>query len=212
MQRLIDPNGTWASPPPQQRPSFTGFLIWRDVVHKVSVLYPREWFIQTDEWTFLHTPPDAPHRATVTLRASRLPFQVEPEDLDSLREGTLNGVQTITGVDVERVEAEAVASLIDVEIEHTHDAQQADESHGMIRRRRWLRVMFQRDVQFSIAAEADDGMSFEYWRPAFMSLMRMAIFADWTAEVTGRSWEPLDGAVGEIGPDRDEIDALTPSA
>ena len=39
-----------------------------------------------------------------------------------------------------------------------------------------------------------------------MSLMRMAIFADWTAEVTGRSWETLDAVVGEIGPDGDDIE------
>ena len=203
MQRLIDPNGTWAAPPPQHRPSFTGFLIWRDIEHKVSILYPREWAVQEGDWTFLHTPADAPYRATVTLRASRLPYEVEPDDLEALRDGTRTGVETIAGVHVERIDAESVASLIDVEIEHTHDAEApADGQVG--RRRRWLRVMFQRDVQFSVSAEADDGEAFTYWRPAFMSLMRMAIFADWTAEVTGRSWESLDAGVGEIGPDGDD--------
>lgn len=202
MQRLIDPHGTWASPPPQHRPSFTGFLIWRDIEHKVSVLYPREWTVQPGEWTFLQSPAEAPHWATVTLRALRLPHPVEPGDLEALRDGTVSGVRSIPGVDLERVQADTVASLIDVEVEHTHDGPTSSTGEAGERRRRWLRVMFQNDVQFSISAEAPDGPSFEYWRPAFHSLMRMAIFADWTAEVTGRSWEPLDADPGEIAPDQ----------
>jgi hypothetical protein len=171
----------------------------------VSILYPREWSVEAGDWTFLQTPPDAPYWATVTLRALRLPHVVEPDDLETLRDGTVSGVQSIAGVHLERVDAECVVSLIDVEVEHTHDGPASSLGEVAERRRRWLRVMFQKDVQFSISAEAPDGPSFEYWRPAFASLMRMAIFADWTAEVTGRSWEAPDAYRDESSQDGNDV-------
>lgn len=213
MQRILDPHGTWAVPRAADRPSFTGFLIWRDVEHKVSILYPREWSLEKGTETRVHAPPGAPHQATMTIQASRLPFTVEPDDLDGVRESLERGVASIGGAEIERVSADAVAALLDVEIEHTYLADAApdvpsDAGTTPARWRRWLRVMYQRDVQYTLSAEALDGDAFDYWRPAFMSMMRMAIFADWTAEATGRSWEPHDIGVA-IG-DSDLADESEP--
>ncbi len=200
MQRLIDPHGTWASPRPQDRPSFTGFLVWRDVAHQVSILYPREWSQEEGPPLRLRAPADAPHMATMTVEASRLPTTVEPDDLETLREGLERGIGSIRGAQVVRSDAESVGSLVDLEVEHTYLADEAEDGAPPVTWRRWLRVMYQRDVQYTLSAESLDGDAFEYWRPAFHSMMRMAIFADWTAEVTGRSWEPLDVQAVEIGP------------
>ena len=170
------------------RPSFTGFLAWRDLDHHVSLLYPREWNATGGVPIQLTPPPFAPCRAVVSVEARRLPTNVEPDDATILREGLEAGVRSIASAQIERSIADSVGAMVDLELEHSYVADSVGVGAGLTWRR-WLRVMYLKDIQFTISAEAEDNGDFEYWRPAFLSIMRTAQFADWAAQATGRSWE-----------------------
>ena len=170
------------------RPSFTGFLAWRDLDHHVSLLYPREWNATGGVPIQLTPPPFAPCRAVVSVEARRLPTNVEPDDAIILREGLEAGVRSIASAQIERSIADSVGAMVDLELEHSYVADPVGDGAGLTWRR-WLRVMYLKDIQFTISAEAEDNGDFEYWRPAFLSIMRTAQFADWAAQATGRSWE-----------------------
>lgn len=170
------------------RPSFTGFLAWRDLEHRVSLLYPREWHATEAIPAQLTPPPFAPCRAVVSVEARRLPTNVEPDDVVILREGLEAGVRSIATAQIERSIADSIGAMVDLELEHSYVADATGEIPGL-KWRRWLRIMYLKDVQFTISAEAQDNGDFEYWRPAFLSIMRTAQFADWAAQATGRSWE-----------------------
>jgi hypothetical protein len=88
--------------------------------------------------------------------------------------------------------------MVDLELEHSYVADPVGDGAGLTWRR-WLRVMYLKDIQFTISAEAEDNGDFEYWRPAFLSIMRTAQFADWAAQATGRSWEAELSQDQELG-------------
>ncbi|MFZ4384303.1 MAG: hypothetical protein ACOYOM_05080 [Chloroflexota bacterium] len=180
------------------RPSFTGFLAWRDLDHHVSLLYPREWSATGGVPVQLTPPPFAPCRAVVSVEARRLPTNVEPDDATILREGLEAGVRSIASAQIERSIADSVGAMVDLELEHSYVADPVGDGAGLTWRR-WLRVMYLKDIQFTISAEAEDNGDFEYWRPAFLSIMRTAQFADWAAQATGRSWEAELSQDQELG-------------
>ncbi len=180
------------------RPSFTGFLAWRDLDHHVSLLYPREWNATGGVPVQLTPPPFAPCRAVVSVEARRLPTNVEPDDATILREGLEAGVRSIASAQIERSIADSVGAMVDLELEHSYVADPVGDGAGLTWRR-WLRVMYLKDIQFTISAEAEDNGDFEYWRPAFLSIMRTAQFADWAAQATGRSWEAELSQDQELG-------------
>ena len=180
------------------RPSFTGFLAWRDLDHPVSLLYPREWNATGGVPVQLTPPPFAPCRAVVSVEARRLPTNVEPDDATILREGLEAGVRSIASAQIERSIADSVGAMVDLELEHSYVADPVGDGAGLTWRR-WLRVMYLKDIQFTISAEAEDNGDFEYWRPAFLSIMRTAQFADWAAQATGRSWEAELSQDQELG-------------
>jgi len=180
------------------RPSFTGFLAWRDLDHHVSLLYPREWSATGGVPVQLTPPPFAPCRAVVSVEARRLPTNVEPDDATILREGLEAGVLSIASAQIERSIADSVGAMVDLELEHSYAADPVGDGAGLTWRR-WLRVMYLKDIQFTISAEAEDNGDFEYWRPAFLSIMRTAQFADWAAQATGRSWEAELSQDQELG-------------
>ena len=180
------------------RPSFTGFLAWRDLDHHVSLLYPREWSATGGVPVQLTPPPFAPCRAVVSVEARRLPTNVEPDDATILREGLEAGVRSIASAQIERSIADSVGAMVDLELEHSYVADPVGDGAGLTWRR-WLRVMYLKDIQFTISAEAEDNGDFEYWRPAFLSIMRAAQFADWAAQATGRSWEAELSQDQELG-------------
>ena len=180
------------------RPSLTGFLAWRDLDHHVSLLYPREWNATGGVPVQLTPPPFAPCRAVVSVEARRLPTNVEPDDATILREGLEAGVRSIASAQIERSIADSVGAMVDLELEHSYVADPVGDGAGLTWRR-WLRVMYLKDIQFTISAEAEDNGDFEYWRPAFLSIMRTAQFADWAAQATGRSWEAELSQDQELG-------------
>lgn len=143
-------------------------------------------------------PPFAPCRAVVSVEARRLPTNVEPDDATILREGLEAGVRSIASAQIERSIADSVGAMVDLELEHSYVADPVGDGAGLTWRR-WLRVMYLKDIQFTISAEAEDNGDFEYWRPAFLSIMRTAQFADWAAQATGRSWEAELSQDQELG-------------
>src|SRR5207244_1298861 len=110
----------------------------------------------------------------------RLRVRVRPDDLNTLHEGFLDGLRQLPGLQIESEEARTVDPLISLEARHTY-------REGDATRKRWTRVLYQGKVQLSIIAQGASPAAFDYWLPMFNTVMRTVQFADWWAEVTGRS-------------------------
>jgi hypothetical protein len=130
--------------------------------------------------------------SSVLVQSRRLPSAIEPADLPALREGLLEGIGQLPDAEIEEQTAEAVADrLLTVEAKHTY----RDAESGQ-RRKRWIRLLCQGNVQISIVCQGSSPERYEYWLPMFGTVMRTVRFADWWAEATGHSWrKTLDNPV-----------------
>ncbi|HET7770917.1 MAG TPA: hypothetical protein VFN74_19240 [Chloroflexota bacterium] len=178
------------------RPVFAGLTVYRDLKHRFSLLYPEGW---------AHAPApkaagggvvfslaaDEPH-SFLLVQARRLPSKAQPDDLDALRGGLLEGVQQLPEAHVLEENARVTGPLLDAEARHTF----RDAGSGTVRQR-WVRLLCQDRTQISLVAQGATQERFAYWLPMFTTVMRTVQFADWWAEATGQSWrkeltDPVD--------------------
>ncbi len=169
------------------RPTFEGLAVYRHLRHRFSLLYPEGWAqakvprAQGGGVVFTVDPDD--RQTSLLVQSRKLPSPVQPEDLDALRDGLLEGVGQLPDVQLLDYKAEAIGKLLDAEAQHTYrDAQSGDL------RKRWVRLLCQGAIQISIVAQGSSPEKFEYWLPMFNSVMRTVKFGDWWAEATGHSW------------------------
>lgn len=168
----------------EERPSFRGLLVHRDLVHRYSLLVPDGWHrrdLLGDDGGTLYAPDPSDIHTSIAVAARNLGTAVRREDLPSLRSGFLDGLRRVPGSRIESSEAESVGSLI------TMEARQTFEEDGATRRR-WVRLAYRRRVQVRLVAQGATPELFERYQPMFYQAMRTLRFADWWAEAIGESW------------------------
>ena len=178
------------------RPAFHGLQVYRNLTHRFSLLYPEGW-VQTNAprsaggGVVFSPDPKDPH-TSVLVQGRRLPSAVEPEDIQALEEGLLEGIGRLPGAEIQQHKADVVQKLLDAEARLTFK----DAENGELRQR-WVRLLCQGRVQISIVCQGSSPDRYQYWLPMFNSVMRSVRFSDWWAEATGHSWlktinEPID--------------------
>ncbi len=80
------------------------------------------------------------------------------DDLPTLREGLLEGLQQLPGVVIEREESESVGTLLALDAWCTYDENGA-------RRKRWVRLYYQGQTQLRMIAQGATIAQYDYWLP-----------------------------------------------
>jgi hypothetical protein len=167
------------------QPTFSGLLVYRQLSHRFSLLYPDGWRpvdVAPDLGGGAVFHPDPADPTTFLLVQSRRHHTaISATDLDVLHEGFLEGLRQLSDVQVESEAATATGPLVDLEARHTF--REAGET-----RKRWTRVLYQDTVQINLIAQGSSESAFQYWLPMFTTVMRTVKFADWWADMTGKSW------------------------
>src|SRR3954462_7488823 len=85
-------------------PSFTGLEIYRDLTYRYSLLYPMGWhqleLETTDGAGVILTPVADDTTNSFSIEARDLGVTVTPEDLETLREGFWEGIESLPDVTV----------------------------------------------------------------------------------------------------------------
>jgi hypothetical protein len=172
---------------PRRGPFFTGLVVYRNLEHGYSLLYPEGWVqleLESDagQGVILAPTPDGV-ATSFSVESRDLGTAVAAEDLPTLRRGFLAGLRKLPGSAVEHQEDYAIGALVGLEARHAF-------RDGRVRRRRWVRLLYQGTIQVRLIAQGATVEEFDYWLPAFTSMMRTFRFGDWWADMTGRSWLP----------------------
>jgi len=172
---------------PEQGPIFTGLVVYRNVQHHYSFLYPDGWHqfefdTEGGQGVILSPYPDDV-TTSISTEARDLGITLTADDLPTLREGFLEGLQQLPGVVVEREESESVGTLLALDAWCSYDG-----DDGGARRKRWTRLYYQGQTQLRMIAQGATIAQYDYWLPMLNQAMRTLQFGDWWAEVTGQTW------------------------
>lgn len=168
-----------------ERPSFTGLLVHRDLVHQYSLFVPDGWHrldTSGDGATgVLYVPSTEDTLTGLSAEARDLGTEVAGDDLPALRDGFETGLRELPESAIEGFEAEAIGRLV------TMEARQTFREDGATRKR-WVRLLYQGSTQVRLVAQGATVDTYEYWLPMFFESMRTVRFGDWWADATGLGW------------------------
>lgn len=179
------------------RPAFTGLVVYRNVEHRYSLLYPEGWHrhdLVADEGRgALFTPAAGEAATSFSVAARDLGTAVTADDLPALRAGFLAGLRQVPRSRVGQREDYAVGALVGLEARQSF-------RDGEVARRRWVRLLYQGSTQVRLIAQGATAAEYRYWLPVFNAMMRTFRFGDWWAELTGQEWLPsLAPEAGDAG-------------
>jgi len=182
-------------PDEEPRPSFTGLAVARNLEYHFSFLYPDGWHtfdLETDDGQGIIVAPSPVDTAnSFSVEARDLGTTLTEEDLPTLREGFMAGLQDLPDVQIESQDDFAIGDLLGVEAVLTY-------REGDATRKRWVRLLYQKSIQARVIAQGASPAEYDYWLPMLTQAMRTFQFADWWAEVTGTQWLPsLDAPLEE---------------
>jgi hypothetical protein len=137
-----------------------------------SVLVPDGWqrlALTGSETGCFYAPDAADLLSGLAIEPRDLGTAVRASDLAALRHGLRSGLSSLTDARLETFEADAVAELLTLEARYTFVE---DGS----RRKRWVRLLYQRSTQLRLVAQAATEEAFAYWEPMFFEAMRTVHF------------------------------------
>jgi hypothetical protein len=181
---------------PGSGPAFTGLVVHRSLEHRYSFFYPEGWHqleLETEGGQGVIFAPSPDDVATSFSAESRdLGTAVTADDLPTLRRGFLAGLRRLPSAVIESSEDYTVGELLGLEARHAF-------RDGPARRKRWSRLLYQGTLQVRLIAQGATPDAFDYWLPAFTTMMRTFRFGDWWSDATGLAWLPsLDAAAEQL--------------
>jgi hypothetical protein len=130
-----------------------GFAVWLPSDWRKEKLKPRHM-----GWLFSPYPDD--NNTCLLVEKHKLRVKVKPSDVNDLREGFMEGLQALPGVEIESTD-ESLSDTIQV-----FDARYTF-LEGEQRRKRWTRNIYWGEAQLVIIAQGRTPEDFEYWLPMF---------------------------------------------
>jgi hypothetical protein len=177
-------------------PSYTGLFAHREPEFGCSLLIPLGWQrLELDSEVgsgtiFVPDPEDVVN--SFSFEGRKLGMPVNRRDLRPLEEGMLAGLRSMPESAIESHEAEAVGGLITMEARHTY-------RDGEATRKRWVRLLYQGEVQVRLIAQGSSPEEFAYWEPMFFQMMRTFRFGFWGEELFASDFKELQEGTSEPG-------------
>jgi hypothetical protein len=133
----------------------------------------------------IYTPDPSDTYTNFSIEARDLGTTTEAGDLGALRTGFLRGLRSFRRSRIESEEAEAIGRLTTMEARHTY--LDGGGRRG-VRRKRWVRLLYQGSTQVRLVAQGATVERFDYWLPMFFESMRTFRFGDWAVDAGLPGW------------------------
>lgn len=149
-------------------PRYHGVRKYIDVEAGYALWLPSDWQAQelSDDRRGVVFAPELGTLATSFLAEKRQhPFSLTVDDMPVLREGFLEGLQSLPKVSIESFdESVASSTLFYLEARFTF-------LEGEVYRKRWTRALYWGNAQLTLVAQGATTEEFEYWLPVFYNIM-----------------------------------------
>jgi hypothetical protein len=161
-------------------PHYTALVVHREPRYGCSLLIPQGWHrleLESEVGSgtiFVPDPADVIN--SFSFEGRKLGVPVNRRDLRPLEDGMLTGLRSMPDSLIESHEAEAIGGLISMEARHTY-------RDGDATRKRWVRLLYQGEVQVRLIAQGADADEFAYWEGMFFQMMRTFRFGYWGDEL-----------------------------
>ncbi len=134
-----------------------GFALW----------YPMGWreIPMTGEHNgAIITPYEDHYNTCFAVEKMTLPYEVEAEDVPTLRKGMEEGLNALPGIQIESIEVTPTATLIILDAIYSY-------LEGDARRKRWLRNIYWNEAQLVVIAQGQTVEEYELYKPVFFNSM-----------------------------------------
>jgi hypothetical protein len=169
----------------QNRPGVVPLKAYRNKDHGYSFIYPETWHQFNMEIEggqgVLFSPALDNLDTHLSAEVRDLGLTVTADDLPTLREGFLSGLDKVKGSKIESSQDYDVGFLIGLEARQTY-------REGKAVRKRWIRLLYQGTKQVRLIAQGATAKDFDYWTPVFDPAMTTFVFGDvWPEPAPGDS-------------------------
>ena len=151
----------------EDRPRYTGMHKYVDKEAGFALWLPKGWReipMNEDHHGVIFTPHEGRMDTSFAAEKRTLPFKVSEEDLDVLREGFENGLQSLPDVEIESRNERITKTLKVFEARFTF-------VEDGVRRKRWLRTVYWGEGQLVLIAQGATEEEFERYEGMFYNTM-----------------------------------------
>lgn len=153
-------------------PKYTGMQKFTDTPGGYFLWIPAGWkHIKLDEQgnTYVFTPFNDRMDTVFASEKRRLDFNVKKADLPVLKEGFLNGINTLPGVEIEKVRETITEQMIGIEAKFSF-------REGNQTRIRWMRLIYSGKSLLILTAQGATPEEFQLFQPMFFNIMMSTTF------------------------------------
>lgn len=151
----------------KERPFYTGMTLHPCEKGGFSLWVPSDWYkydLQEGHVGMLFSPYPDDINTSLMAEKHQMKVKVKEDDAPILREGFLDGINALPGVEIES-QSESISDTLTIfEARYTF-------LEGDARRKRWVKVVFWGRAQLLLVAQGRTIEDFEYWLPMFYNTM-----------------------------------------
>jgi hypothetical protein len=148
-------------------PVYTGMTLHPSEKGGFAIWLPSDWHkteLKPKHVGMLFSPYADDINTCLLAEKHKLKVKVKPGDVDILREGFMEGLMALPGIEIESKE-ESLSDTIQVfDVRYTF-------LEGEERRKRWMRSIYWGNAQLVLIAQGRTVEDFEYWLPMFYNSM-----------------------------------------
>lgn len=156
------------------RPFYTGLVQHRDEQAGFSLWLPSTWYkfdLQEGHVGVLYSPYADDINTCFLAEKHELPVKVKEDDMDTLREGFMEAIKALPGVEILSTDEHISPKMISFfEARYTF-------LEGDVRRKRWVKNIYWGRAQLVLLAQGRTLEDFDYWLPMFYNTMMTANMA-----------------------------------
>lgn len=151
----------------KETPAFTGLFLHDDRKWRFRFWYPDGWHryeLATGHEGVLYAPSRADQSTCFLVEARDMGIRVQESDLADLKQGFVEGLHSLTDVQIEWQDTWVAGTLIGLEAKYTL-------SDGEAKRKRWVRLLYEGKRQFYVVAQGASPEAYDYWLPMLNEMM-----------------------------------------